>query len=85
MDYEKCFKFVTGKISFQVFTKKCRWKQQITSPIGDSMESKLFDELLFIEIKITITKLLEKNDGLLRKIIDRADEYDRWKKKTCGW
>ena len=37
------------------------------------MESKVFDELLFIEI----TKLLEKTYGLLRKIIDRADEHDR--------
>ena len=76
-DYEKCFKIVTGKISFQVFTKNSRWKQQITSSIGDSIESKVFDELLLIEIKITITKLLEKIDGLLRKIIDRADEHDR--------
>ena len=41
------------------------------------MESRLFDELLLIEIKITITKLSEKNDDLLRKIIDRADEHDR--------
>ena len=41
------------------------------------MESKVFDELLLIEIKITITKLLEKFYGLLRKIIDRADEHDR--------
>ena len=77
MDNEKCFKFVTGKSRFQVFTKKFRWKQQVTSSIGDSMESKVFDELLLIEIKITITKLLEKIDGLLRKIIDRADEHDR--------
>ena len=76
-DSEKCFKIVTGKISFQVFTKNFRWKQQITSSIGDSIESKVFDELLLIEIKITITKLLEKIDGLLRKIIDRADEHDR--------
>ena len=76
-DYEKWFKIVTGKIKFQVFTVKCRWKQQITSSIGDSMEFKVFDELLLIEIKITITKLLEKIDGLLRKIIDRADEHDR--------
>ena len=37
----------------------------------------MFDELLLIEIKITITKLLEKIYGLLRKIIDRADEHDR--------
>ena len=41
------------------------------------MESKVFDELLLIEIKIKITKLLEKNYGLLRKIIDRADEHGR--------
>ena len=41
------------------------------------MESKVFDALLLIEIKITITKLLEKIYGLLRKIIDRADEHDR--------
>ena len=77
MDYEKCFKFVTGKISFQVITKKFRWKQKLTSSIGDSMETKVFYELLLIEIKITITKLLEKIDDLLRKIIDRADEHDR--------
>ena len=37
------------------------------------MESKLFDELFLIEVKITIRKLLEKIYGLLRKIIDRAD------------
>ena len=72
-DYEKCFKIVPRKISFQVFTKFCRWKHQTPSPIGDSMESKLFDELLLIEVKITIRKLLEKIYGLLRKIIDRAD------------
>ena len=41
------------------------------------MESKVFEELLLIDIKITITKLLEKIYGLLRKIIDRADEHDR--------
>ena len=41
------------------------------------MESKVFDELLLVEIKIMITKLLEKIYGLLRKIIDRADEQDR--------
>ena len=35
-DYEKCFKIVTRKISFQVFTKFCRWNHQTTSPIGDS-------------------------------------------------
>ena len=72
-DYEKCFKIVTRKISFQVFTKFCRWKHQTTSPIGDSMESKVFDELLLIDVKITIRNLLEKIYGLLRKIIDRAD------------
>ena len=43
-------KIVTRKISFQVFTKFCRWKHQTTSPIGDSMESKLFDELSLIEV-----------------------------------
>ena len=37
------------------------------------MESKVFDELLLIEVKITIRKLLEKIYGFLRKIIDRAD------------
>ena len=37
------------------------------------MESKVFDELLLIEVKITIRKLLEIIYGLLRKIIDRAD------------
>ena len=37
------------------------------------MESKMFDELLLIEVKITIRKLLEKIYGFLRKIIDRAD------------
>ena len=37
------------------------------------MESKVFDELLLIEVKITIRNLLEKINGLLRKIIDRAD------------
>ena len=31
------------------------------------------DELLLIEVKITIRKLLEKIYGLLRKIIDRVD------------
>ena len=72
-DYEKCFKIVTRKISFQVFTKFCRWKHQTTSPIGDSMVSKVFDELLLIDKKITIRNLLEKIYGLLRKIIDRAD------------
>ena len=76
-DYEKCLKNVTGMISFQFFTKICQWKHQTTSPIGDSMETKVFNKLLLIEIKITITKLLEKIYGLLRKIIDRADEYDR--------
>ena len=60
-DYEKCFKIVTRKISFQIFTKFCRWNHQTTSPIGDSMESKVFDELLLIEVKITIRNLLEKN------------------------
>ena len=39
------------------------------------MESKVFDELLLIEVKITIRKLLEKIYGLLRKIIDRADMW----------
>ena len=39
------------------------------------MESKVFDELLLIEIKNTKTKLLEKI--LLRKMIDRSDEHDR--------
>ena len=77
-DYEKCFKNETGKISFPVFTKIIRWKHQTTSPIGDSMESKVFDELLLIQIKITITKLLEKKYVFfLRKVIDRADEHDR--------
>ena len=75
-DYEKCFEIVTGKINFQVFTKRCRWKHQTTIPIGDSMESKAFDELLLIEIKIMITKLLEKIYGFLRKIIDRAYEHN---------
>ena len=37
------------------------------------MESKVFDELLLIEVKITIRNLLEKIYGLLRKIIDRSD------------
>ena len=37
------------------------------------MESKVFDELLLIDVKITIRNLLEKIYGLLRKIIDRAD------------
>ena len=37
------------------------------------MESKVSDELLLIEVKITIRKLLEKIYGLLRKIIDRVD------------
>ena len=41
------------------------------------MKSKVFDELLLIEIKNTKTKLLEKIYGLLRKMIDRADEHDR--------
>ena len=67
------FQIVTRKISFQVFTKFCRWKHQTISPIGDSMESKVFDELLLIDVKITIRNLLEKIYGLLRKIIDRAD------------
>ena len=70
-------KILTGKISFQIFTKKFRWKQQITSSIGDSIESEVFDELMLLELKTTITKLLEKIDGLLGKIIDRADEHDR--------
>ena len=71
------FQNCNRKINFQVFTKICRWKHQTTSPIGDSMESKVFDELLLIEIKVTKTKLLEKIYGLLRKIIDRADEHDQ--------
>ena len=37
------------------------------------MESKVFDELLLIDVKFTIRNLLEKIYGLLRKIIDRAD------------
>ena len=41
------------------------------------MESKVFDELLLIEKIITITKLSEKVYGLLRRIIDSADEHDR--------
>ena len=41
------------------------------------MESKVFDELLLIEIQIMITKLLEKIYGSLRKIVDRAYEHDR--------
>ena len=68
-DYGKRFTIVTGKDSFQVFSKICRWKQQTISPIGDSMESKVFDELLLIEIKITTAKLLEKIYGLLRKTL----------------
>ena len=71
--FENC----NRNIIFQVFTKICRWKHQTTSPIGDSIESKVFDELLLIEIKNTKTKLLEKIYGLLRKMIDRADEHDR--------
>ena len=71
--FENC----NRKINFQVFTKLCQWKHQTTSPIGDSMESKVFDEQLLIEIKNTKTKLLEKIYGLLRKMIDRADEHDR--------
>ena len=67
------FQNCNKKINFQVFTKFCRWKHQTTSPIGDSMESKVFDELLLIDVKITIRNLLEKIYGLLRKIIDRAD------------
>ena len=76
-DYEKCFENVTEKISFQVFTKISRWKHQTTSAIGDIMESTVFDELLLIQIKITITKLFKKFYVFLRKIIDRADEHDR--------
>ena len=71
--FENC----NRKINFQVFTKNCRWKHQTTIPIGDSMESKAFDELLLIEIKNRKTKILEKIYGLLRKMIDRADEHDR--------
>ena len=71
--FENC----NRKINFQVFTKNFRWKHQTSSPIGDSMESKVFDELLLIEIKNTKTKLLEKIYGLLREMIDRADEHDR--------
>ena len=71
------FQNCNRKINFQVFTKICRWKHQTTSPIGDSMEYKVFDEVLLIEIEITKSKLLEKIYGLLRKIIDRADEHDR--------
>ena len=71
--FENC----NRKINFQVFTKNCRWKHQTKSPIGDSTESKAFHELLLIEIKNTKTKLLEKIYGLLRKMIDRADEHDR--------
>ena len=37
------------------------------------MESKVFDELLLIDVKTTIRNLLEKIYGLSRKIIDRAD------------
>ena len=55
-------------MSKEAANNKFNWRQH---------ESKRFDELLLIEIKITITKLFEKVDGLLRKIIDRADEHDR--------
>ena len=41
------------------------------------MKFKGFDELLLIEIMITITKLSEENYDLLRRIIERADERDR--------
>ena len=51
---------MTRKINFEAFTKICRWKHQTTSPIGDRKEFKVIDELLLIEIKITITTLLEK-------------------------
>ena len=68
---------MTGKINFQAFTKICLWKHQTTSPIGDSIESKLFDELLLIEIKNYDNKFIRKFYGLLRKIIDREDEHDR--------
>ena len=41
------------------------------------MDSKLFDELLLIEIKNYNNKFIRKIYGLLRKIIDREDEHDR--------
>ena len=37
------------------------------------MESKVFDELLLIEVKITKINLLDKTYDLLRKITDRED------------
>ena len=43
------------------------------------MKSKVFDALLLIEIKIMITKLSEENYGLVRRIIENADELDRYK------
>ena len=67
------FQNCNKKDQFSSFHKVCRWKHQTTSPIGDSMESKVFDELLLIDVKITIRNLLEKIYGLMRKIIDRAD------------
>ena len=66
-----------GKINFRVFTKNCQRKQQTTRQIRNSMKSKVFDELLLIEIMIKITKLSEESYGLLSRIIDHADESDR--------
>ena len=43
------------------------------------MESKVFDELLHIEIMIRIVKLSEENYGLLWRIIDRADKRNQYK------
>ena len=47
------------------------------TPIGISMVSKMFDALLLIEIRVMITKLSEEIFGLVRRIVERADEHDR--------
>ena len=77
---QKNTKSVTEKISFQILTKLCLWMQQTTRPIGNSRENKLFDEILLIEIMITIVELSEKFYGFLRRIlVDRAVERNQLK------
>ena len=74
----KLYKNRNRKNEFSNLEKKnCRWMQQSTFRIGNRMESNVFDELMLIEIMITMTKLPEDIYGIMRRIIDRADEHSR--------
>ena len=64
------------KDQFSSFHKNLSMEAAIT-PIGISMVSKMFDALLLIEIRVMITKLSEEIFGLVRRIVERADEHDR--------